>query len=97
MFNFLFYGHHIMVKLEKMSMKLSNLDEALGLVGAQLAKAKAEILAKQDELLASIAALEEALADQDVELTPESEAALARVTQVAQEIDDIVPDPVPVE
>jgi hypothetical protein len=97
MLDFLFYGPRILRKIEELSMKLSNLDEVLGLVGDTLVKAKAEILAKQDELLASIAALEEALANQDVELTPESEAALARVTQVAQEIDDIVPDPVPVE
>ena len=59
------------------------------------AKAKAELLAKQEALLAKIAELEEALANQDVDLTPEAMAALDAVKTEAQALDDIVPDAEP--
>lgn len=90
MFDFLFYGARIMRQLEVMSMKLSELDENLGLVGEQLAKAKTEIVAKQDELLARIDELEAALADVDV--PEEAVAALEALKSEAQGLDDIVPD-----
>jgi len=80
---------------EEILMKLSDVDEFVGLVGAQLAKAKTEILAKQDSLLARIDDLEAALANQD--LPPEAEAALEAVKAEAQALDDIVPDALPTE
>lgn len=90
MFEMLFYGKRILRQLEIIDVKLTDLDEALGLVGDQLAKAKIEIVAKQDELLAKIAELEVLLEDADV--PDEVEAVLESLKVKAQELDDIVPD-----
>ena len=90
MFDFLFYGKRILRQLEIIDVKLTDLDEALGLVGDQLAKAKIEIVAKQDELLAKIAELEVLL--EDVDVPDEVEAVLESLKVKAQELDDIVPD-----
>ncbi len=78
---------------EEILMKLSEVGEFVGLVGTQLAKAKTEIMAKQDSLLARIDELEAALANQD--LSPEVTMALDALKAEAQALDDIVPDSVP--
>lgn len=71
---------------ERIMMKVSEIQAQLDAVGAQLTKAK-------DEILAKIAALEAALGDADV--PAEAEAALEALKAQAQALDDIVPDAPP--
>jgi len=69
-------------------MKLSELPAAIAGVSAQLTKA-------QDEILAKIAAMEDALID--VELPEEAIVAINALRTDAQALDDIVPDAIPTE
>lgn len=67
-------------------MKVSELADAVTNIGAQLEKAKAEILAE-------IKNLQDALADADVPAA--AEAAIAALKDKAQALDDINPDVAP--
>lgn len=69
--------------LEDFEMQLSELAQTITQIGVQLTKA-------QDEILAKIEDLEEALTD--VVVSPEVENALESLKGVAQALDDIVPD-----
>ncbi len=67
--------------------------EAVDSVVAQLGKAKGEIVAARDELIAKIVDLQNQL-DAGV---PAEQVDLSGLKAVAQSLDDIVPDPVVVE
>lgn len=69
--------------LKEYAMKLSDLTAQVHAVDEQLTKAKAEILAKIDELTTALA---------DMEIPPEAVEALAALATTAQGLDDIVPD-----
>lgn len=62
---------------------------------AQLDKAHAEIVGKQDELLSQISALEDALSNMNDELPEDAVAALGALKAAAQSLDDVVPDAEP--
>jgi len=85
--------HHHHHTLEDIIMKLSELLEINASIAGQLSKIEAEILAKSDELHATIAALIAQLAD--VELSAEQAQSVADVQAAVSRLDAIVPDPEP--
>jgi len=64
---------------------MSNTSQTLEQLVAQLTKAKGEIVGK-------IQALTDAVNNNQDNLSPESQAALANLQTLAQQLDDIVPD-----
>jgi len=68
--------------------QVNDLAASLDAVNAQLAKAR-------DEIVAQVAALQEAL--QNVALPEAAETALANLAATAQALDDLNPDPAPAE
>jgi hypothetical protein len=79
---------HIPENLENIMTQLNELAATLITVDNQLTKAKGEILAKIDALIAALG---------DVALPAEAEAALTALAAQAQVLDDIVPDAPPTE
>ena len=79
--------YHNHFNSEKIMTKLSDLAANLAALTEQENKAKAEILAKLEELAEALL---------NVELTPEAEQALADLRAAVQGVDDIVPDQQPV-
>lgn len=67
-----------------MAEKLSGLDEVLDALEAKFQKAKNEILSELEKIRTA-----------DPDLTPESLASLARLREVADALDAIVPDAAP--
>lgn len=88
----LFGYSKLLQQMRSIEMKISELDDALGLVSAQLTKAKVEILAKQNTLMAQIAELESKLQNLDVEVPEDVIVALDSLKSTTQELDDVVPD-----
>jgi hypothetical protein len=80
---FYLYGCNFFFNSENVDMKLSELSGLLIDVLAQLAKAKAEILDKIENLETALG---------DVELPQDAQDALAALMAKAQALDDIVPD-----
>lgn len=81
------YFNQINNKLDKIIMKQSELAANLEGVSSQLSKAKDEILAELDKLRAS-----------DPDLSPEGIAAVQKLGNIAQALDDVIADaPPPVE
>jgi len=76
-------------------MKINELLQINQSITGQLNKVEAEIIAKIAALQDAVNALTAQLADQD--LTPEQVASLTDLQNVAQSLDDIVPDAAPVE
>jgi hypothetical protein len=76
-------------------MKISELLTVNESIKNQLNKAEAEIVAKIAALQAAVDELTAQLANQD--LTPEQVASLTALQESAQALDEIVPDPAPVE
>lgn len=74
-----------LLRMEKnMAEKLNELAAKLAVVVTQLDKAKAEIVAKVDALVAAL---------DGVELPADASARLAELQVKAQELDDLNPDP----
>lgn len=88
----LFGYSKLLQQMRSIEMKISELDDTLGLVSAQLTKAKVEILAKQNTLMAQIAELESKLQNLDVEVPEDVIIALDSLKSTTQELDDVVPD-----
>ena len=76
-------------------MKINELLQINQSITGQLNKVEAEIIAKIAALQDAVNAVTAQLADQD--LTPEQVASLTDLQNVAQSLDDIVPDAAPVE
>ena len=71
-------------QLENINVKLSELATSLNEVGDKLDKAKAEILAQIEKLEAA-----------DPDLSPEGQAAVERLREVAEALDAVVEDEAP--
>lgn len=82
-------------QLNEINMKLRDVISQLESNHEQFQKAKGEIVAKLTNLENSIEELKQAL--EDVELTPEQQAAVDQVAADAQALDDIIPDEPPVD
>jgi SMC interacting uncharacterized protein involved in chromosome segregation len=76
-------------------MKIAELLAVNESIKDQLNKAEVEIIAKIGALQTAVDELTAQLANQD--LTPEQVASLTALQDVALSLDDIVPDPAPVE
>jgi len=83
------YMENILDKLNLIIAKndtfMSNTSQTLDQVVAQITKAKGEIVAKIQELT-------DAVANNQDNLSPESQAKLTELQALAQQLDDIVPD-----
>jgi SMC interacting uncharacterized protein involved in chromosome segregation len=91
----LHHNPHHKTQYEELLMKINELLQINQSITGQLNKAEAEIVARIAALQAAVDDLTAQLADQD--LTPEQVASLEALQASAQALDDITPDPAPVE
>lgn len=83
----------ILFNTQKQEILIGEIMTQVNELAAKLEQVNAQLMKAQSEIVAQVAALNDAL--QNLPLTPEAETALAALTASAQALDDLNPDSEP--